>query len=397
MIRHLFKLAWNRKRSNVLVMFEIAVSFIVLFVVIGFATFYMNNYGRELGFDSTDVWTVTIDTKRSTDDTWSPEMAEQIRQLHLAMRDMPEIVSSAGALVVPYDLGGSYSQRTVDGRQIPYQQDEVTDDFAKVLGMEVARGRWFSREDDGASPRPMVVNAVLAEQIFGADDPVGKTFGAREDDPGYRIIGVVRDFRKDGEFAPPSSFAFRRSNLNDPKIRPPRKILLKVQPGTTAAFEERLVERMQQVARDWSFEVETVAAARNRTLQTWLAPLAVGGTIAAFLLLMVGLGLTGVLWQNVTRRTREIGIRRVQGATRWDIHKQILGELLVVTTFALVVGVVIVLQIPLVDPFGVVNARDFFSATVVSAGLIYAFTVACGLYPSTLAARVEPVEALRHD
>ena len=397
MIRHLLKLAWNRKRRNALVMVEITISFIVLFAVVAFATLYAHNYGRPLGFDHRQVWKVTIDTKLSTDDYWTPEMAEQIRQLNLAVRDMPEIERSAGALVAPYDFGGSYTQTKIDGREIPYQQNEVTDDFDEVLGLEVVRGRWFSREDDGASPPPIVINAYLANELFGIEDPIGKLVGEGDDDPGNRIVGVVSDFRKDGEFSSPAGFAFHRANLNDPKSRPPRQMLIKVQPGTGAAFEEKLVGRLQQVARDWSFDVEPVADARDRAIRVWLAPLATGGVVALFLLLMVGLGLTGVLWQNVTRRTREIGLRRVQGATKGDIHRQILGELLVVTTLALIVGAVIVLQIPLIDPFGIVNVSDFASAILVSAGLIYALTFLCGLYPSVLATRVQPVEALRHD
>ena len=51
MIRHLLKLAWNRKRQNALVMIEITISFIVLFTVVAFATLYANNYRRPLGFD----------------------------------------------------------------------------------------------------------------------------------------------------------------------------------------------------------------------------------------------------------------------------------------------------------------------------------------------------------
>jgi putative ABC transport system permease protein len=397
MFRHLLKLAWNRKRRNALVLVEITISFIVLFAVVAFATLYAHNYGRPLGFDSSHVWKVTIDTKVSTDDTWTPEMAEQIRQLNLAVRDMPEIEHSAGALVAPYDFGGSYTETKIDGREIPYQQNEVTDDFDDVLDLEIVRGRWFSREDDGASPPPMVVNAYLANELFGSEDPVGRIFGEGDNVPGNRIVGVVSDFRKDGEFSSPAGFAFNRANLNDPKVRPPRQMLIKVKPETGAAFEEKLVDRLQQVARGWSFEVEPITDARDRTLRVWLAPLATGGLVALFLLIMVGLGLTGVLWQNVTRRTREIGIRRVQGATVWDVHCQILGELLVVTTLALVVGAVIVLQIPLIDPFGIVNVSDFATAILVSAGLIYVLTFMCGLYPSVLATRVQPVEALRHD
>jgi putative ABC transport system permease protein len=397
MIRHLLKLAWNRKRSNGLVMIEITISFIVLFAVVALATFYSNNYGRPLGFDYRDVWTVAIDTTVSTDDTWTPEMSEQIRQLNLAVRDMPEVENAAGALVAPYDSGTMSGQLKVDSRTIDYYVDEVTDDFKDVLGIQVVRGRWFSREDDGASPRPIVINAYFADRLFGSEDPVGKVIAAQADDPGMRVIGVVADFRKDGEFSATDSFAFRRSDLNDPKIRPPRKMVLKVRPGTTAAFEEKLVERLQQVARGWSFDVNTMADARSEALRIRLTPLVIGGLIAAFLMLMVGLGLTGVLWQNVTQRTREIGLRRVQGATEWDIHRQIIGELLVVTTLALVVGTAIVLQIPLLDPFGVVNARDLSTAIVVSAGLIYALTLLCGVYPSYLATRVQPVDALRYE
>ena len=62
------------------------------------------------------------------------------------------------------------------------------------------------------------------------------------------------------------------------------------------------------------------------------------GVVAGFLMLMVALGLTGVLWQNVTQRTREIGLRRAKGATARRIHRQILGELLVMTTLALAAG-----------------------------------------------------------
>ena len=69
--------------------------------------------------------------------------------------------------------------------------------------------------------------------------------------------------------------------------------------------------------------------------------------MAGFLLLMVALGLTGVVWQNVTQRIREIGLRRAKGARIENIHRQILGELVVMTSLALLVGVLLVAQVPL--------------------------------------------------
>ena len=70
-----------------------------------------------------------------------------------------------------------------------------------------------------------------------------------------------------------------------------------------------------------------------------LGPLIAAGVIAGFLLLMVAMGLTGVLWQTVTQRTREIGLRRAKGATAGDIRTQILGELVVMTSIAVLAGV----------------------------------------------------------
>ena len=66
-------------------------------------------------------------------------------------------------------------------------------------------------------------------------------------------------------------------------------------------------------------------------------------------MLMVALGLLGVLWQNVTQRTREIGLRRAKGAAKVDVQRQILGEIGVMTTLALLAGVLVVVQFPLLD------------------------------------------------
>jgi putative ABC transport system permease protein len=112
---------------------------------------------------------------------------------------------------------------------------------------------------------------------------------------------------------------------------------------------------------------------------------------------MVGLGLTGVLWLNVTQRTKEIGLRRAKGATRRRIYKQILGELFIVTTIGLLVGVLVVVQFPLLDLMGFASPEVYTASIFISLGLIYLLTTVCGLYPSLLATRVHPAEALHYE
>jgi putative ABC transport system permease protein len=112
---------------------------------------------------------------------------------------------------------------------------------------------------------------------------------------------------------------------------------------------------------------------------------------------MVMLGLVGVLWQNVARRTRELGLRRAMGATRVAICRQVLAELMLITAMASLVGTVIVVQLPLFDAFDIFSRATLFGAILLAMATIVAIAVAAGLYPSWLTTRIQPAEALHHD
>jgi putative ABC transport system permease protein len=115
---------------------------------------------------------------------------------------------------------------------------------------------------------------------------------------------------------------------------------------------------------------------------------------------MVALGLTGVVWQNVTQRVREIGLRRAKGARIEDIHRQILGELAVMTSLALIVAVALVAQLPLLPlpaAFAMINGSAFAASIAISVLTIYGLTIGCGWYPARLATRIQPAEALHYE
>jgi putative ABC transport system permease protein len=154
---------------------------------------------------------------------------------------------------------------------------------------------------------------------------------------------------------------------------------------------------LKAVAKDWAFQVQPLVELRESALQQLLVPVGIAGLVAAFLMIMVALGLTGVLWQNVTQRTKEIGLRRAKGATRQRIYRQILGELFIITSFGLFVGVLVVVQFPLLDLIGFISAKVYVVSIIVSLVMIYLLTLVCGLYPSWLATKVQPAEALHHE
>jgi putative ABC transport system permease protein len=399
MTRHLLKLVWNRKRSNALMILEICASFLVVFVVATMGLFLLDNYRVPLGFEWKEVWNVRIGMGQ-TEANAGNAAAQQatLARLIQEVRSLEPVEAAAGSYVVPFDQGGWESSYRVQGRDVDMEVDRATAGFDKVMGLRLVAGRWFEEPDAAQSWRPVVIDQDLARAVFGTADPVGKAlFDPSPEEPPFRVVGVVSDFRKGGELLPNDNFLFRFASLDHPQGQLLRNLLIRVRPGTPAAFEEALVKRMQGVAPDWSFEVRPLSQVRASAFRFFLTPLIVAGTVAFFLLLMVGLGLIGVLWQNLLQRTREIGLRRAAGASRASIHRQVLLEQIVLTSLGVLIGTLLVIQVPILHLIGVLSHRVFTAGLLVAMAAMYLLSVLCALYPSALAARVQPAEALRYE
>jgi putative ABC transport system permease protein len=415
MTRHLLRLIWNRKRSNFLIMVEILFAFLVLEGVVLMATYYANNYRQPLGYSIDRVWAVRIDTKERTQDkaVHAAQMAI-VRQLFNAVRDLPEVEATCGGFTTPYSNASWTSDFQIGGREIDYAVNTATDGCDEVYGLTLTRGRWFDRSDDGAAYQPIVVNEQYARDVFGDTDPINKTVPKdrkpedekRREQSGepppkpQRVVGVIEDFRQHGEYAVAENYVFQRYDISAPDTEPDRMLVVKVRAGTPPAFEEKLAGRLQSVAKDWSFGITVLTTQREDKLLQYTGPLTLLAIVSGFLLLMVALGLTGVVWQNVTQRIREIGLRRAKGARIGNIHWQILGELIVMTSVALVVGVLVLAQIPLLPlPTDLrwVSSSVFVVSIVLSVLAVYALTVLCGWYPARLATKIQPAEALHYE
>jgi putative ABC transport system permease protein len=286
---------------------------------------------------------------------------------------------------------------TFHGRYVQVQFSEVTDGFRDVVHLDLVRGRWFEEADGALAYHPVVVNREFVDAAFPDEDPIGKSLPHDATEPESRIVGVVSDYRKGGELSLPGPFLLRRIALGSVDVRPPQKLVVRAEAGVDAGFEERLVRRLQAIVPDWSLEARPLAANRDTSFRARLAPLLVGGLVAAFLLAMVALGLIGVLWQNVTRRAREFGLRRAAGASQRDIQRQVLMEITLTAAIGLIVGLVLVVQIPLIP------LASFLSTGVIASGALAAVVLVLGLalsaaaYPSWLATRTHPADALRDE
>ena len=402
MIRHLLKLVWNRKRANVLIMIEIFISFLVLFAVVAIGMYYLDNYRKPLGFSYENVWTIRISTTVDLferPNTVFPEIREEYHQVELAIQALPAVESFAAARVVPYsDYAYGPAHMKLNNQEFMCGINLAGDNFKDVMGLQIVRGRWFEKSDDGLNFQPVVVNQKFARQVFGDEDPIGKKleasfFGNKEP----RIVGVITDFRKEGEFSALEPYAIYRASISHDNINPLLFIAVKVRAGTTRAWEEKLMTALAGAAREWSFDIQSLSELREDKLEGQLGLVLAWASVSGFLMMMVGLGLVGVLWQSVTQRTKEIGLRRAKGATAGDIYIQILGEIFIITSMGLIAGLLVVVQFPLLNLLGFLSGKVYIASIVVSMALIYLLTFVCGLYPSHLATKVHPAEALHYE
>jgi putative ABC transport system permease protein len=404
MIRHLLKLVWNRKRMNALIILEIFFAFLVLFVVGTLGLYLWDNVRRPLGFSYKDVLVVDISMHRMSDDTFDPADVATFQRLLAETQALTPVEAAGGAMMAPYGMGGYNGRWSFNGRPILTEFNEVTQDFNRAIGLDLVQGRWFQKGDETLAWQPVVINAALAREIYGSESPLGKRFGDPSKDepaPERRVIGVVSEYRTDGELSGVGNYTFMLKRLGSGEAghlgRPPQNLIVKVRRGTPVEFEETLAKRLQAVAPEWSFVVKPLTQMRESSFRLKLTPLIAGGIVALFLMLMVGLGLIGVLWQNLLQRTREIGLRRAAGASRSSVHAQVLLEQMIMTSFGVLLGVVLVAQIPLLDLIGFIRPPILTGGIVIAMLAIYLLAALCALYPSNLASRVQPAEALRYE
>ena len=291
---------------SVLVLAQFAVS-IVLIVCVGVVSRQLNyTRNKRLGFDKERI--VVLD------------MNAEMRARYDAVRDRlltyPGIIDAAGSRRVPSDrLLDSSDAKIIEGsagQSINFRIAFVCVDYAFIdtYGMGMAAGRNFSKEHSTDAKEAFIINEKAARELgWTPEQAVGKPFYYGFGDRKGRIIGVVKDFHFESlhqEIAPliffiqPSQF-----RLMSVRIRPGDI------PATLAYLQSRWAEWRPGFPFKYSFIDENFAA-------LYRAEEKLGKVFSGFSVLAVFiacLGLYGLASFSAERRTKEIGIRRIMGAT----------------------------------------------------------------------------------
>lgn len=397
MIRHLFKLMWNSKRRNALLMIEIFFAFLVLFAVASATISAVIGYLRPLGFDYEHTWVLSPNLRggpEQSDDERRPIMHHLAQEL----AGFPEIRTASwlnGCL--PYMQSVWITSLNAGEQQMSLYEVRADDNGASTMGIELEEGRWFGPEDDASTRIPIVLTRPAAEAMLGDTATVGTVLTDKDREGNiteYKVVGITGSFRFQGEFTPPAPVFFQRSLITDSTANLPNYLAIGVQDGIGMKFEERLSQRLAAAAPGWNFRIVTLADQRRTYIREHLIGVLTFGVVASFLVFNVALGLFGVLWYSINRRRSEIGLRRAVGADRSRISAQILGEAAVLATFGIAAGLFVAAQVPILGLEESIGGPIYLLAMFVAAILIYLLVAGCAAYPSRLAARIQPAQAL---
>jgi putative ABC transport system permease protein len=337
------------------------------------------------------------------------------------LQSLPAVASVAASTNAPF-LNGSSMPLVVEGRSYTelrqlrdVQFSLVTGDYFRAQGLRLVRGRVFNDTDRAGSQPVIVLNEAAVKKFLPEGDPLGKQvmLGAPDNliKPGMlpagfdkfqwaTVVGVVqsaRHFGLDSE-APAASYIPVRQAWNYPQMRRFMILLVRTH-GRPLDAVPALRGLLKSLDQDLPVErISTMNTVIGDSLQSTRFNTVLLGLFAAIALALAAVGIYGVVAWNVTKRTREIGIRSALGATRRDVLRLVVGQGMKVVLLGVALG--------LAGSFAATRAMqgllfetstfDGWTFAVVSLLLASVALLACW-FPARRATRVDPMVALRAD
>ncbi len=282
--------------------------------------------------------------------------------------------------------------------------NSVSPGYFRTFGLKVIRGRDFADDDRQGNPAVAVVSESMAQHFFGNDDPIGRTFVLSPNKDAIAIVGVVADARHERlrSDTPTRMVYLPLAQISigvDGAADVPHRLAVSIR-TSTSADPSAAASMLRNAARSISTTamvsyVRTIEQQVDAVLipERLLTMLSTG--FASIALLLACVGLYGVMAHNVSRRTREIGLRLALGALPGAILAGVIHEVLVVWAIGAAIGLSMALAATRLLSsflFGLTPRDPVILAG--TGGILLAIALIAGFIPARRAAATSPMQAL---
>jgi predicted permease len=366
------------------------------------------------GFDSRNVLTFGVSLAPSMKDASPNAIRATLREVEATLQSTPGVKAASlswGAVPLAYDDEDVF---WMEGQAKPASVNEmnwalsyvVQEDFLKVMGIPLERGRFFTAQDNEHTQHVVVIDDVFAKKFFPNQDPIGKRVVLNNKGGVAEIVGVVGHVMQwgldsDDKQSLRTQLYFPYMQLPDEALRlswSGQGVLVRFEGDAQAAGAAIRSALKSMNSEQVMYDVQTMEEIITDSLAARRVSMIVLGVFAALALGLASMGIYGVISYLVGQRTHEIGIRMALGAKQGDVLRMVLSEGLQMTLIGVAVGLLAALGLTRLMAnllFGV-SATDPLTFVGVAMILTLVALTACYV-PARQAMRVDPMVALRYE
>jgi putative ABC transport system permease protein len=356
-------------------------------------------HSSDLGYETEDIMTFQF----------APEGADLVDgaayvRLHLDFMEriasLPEVESVGVVNNVPLDEAAEPMRFLTDAAGptdgILLDFTFTGGDYFETMGIEVERGRVFTREDHTSQPGNVLISRSAADQLWPAQDPLGQRIRREDRDDWHTVVGVTEDIvqAEFGRVTPLVYFPLNGPTPTSWRVTSPGYVVKTARAEAIAPEIRELIREAAPGAPMYAIStMEVIADDELRLLRFVMMILSLGALLA---LLLSAVGLFGVLSYVVAERTPEIGVRIYLGAKASAVRAMVVGQGAGVVLIGVFAGLALsALGTRILGSilFGT-TAVDVMTFAVVAAVMIGVGLLASYL-PARRASSVDPVEALK--